>query len=66
MTEDMRRKLERAFERLQGLEIKPTVDNMERLLQCLYDIRDVYNNLQTKGGEEDGRETVDSGGRDGD
>ena len=52
-------KLNAAYERLQGLSITPTVSNMERLLQSLYDIRDVYNELQ-KAGEVDGRSTSDS------
>lgn len=54
----MLEKLETCFERLQGLDIKPTVANMEKLLQSLYDLRDIYNEL--KGGADDGRAAVDS------
>ena len=42
----MLKKLEESFERLQTLEIKPTVDNMEKLLQTLYDLREVYQKLK--------------------
>ena len=41
----MKEKLEACFERLQTLEIKPTLDNMEKLVQTLYDLRDVYQKL---------------------
>jgi hypothetical protein len=54
----MKEKLEACFRRLQELDIKPTVTNMERLLQCLYDLRDIYNEL--KGGADDGRAAADS------
>lgn len=61
MKEELR-KLERAFDRLQLIEVKPTVDNMEKLLQSLYDLRDVYNDLKQalKEGEELGGATPDS------
>lgn len=39
----MKEKLEACFDRLQELEIKPTITNMEILLQTLYDLREVYN-----------------------
>ena len=42
----MLKKLEESFERLQTLEIRPTVDNMEKLLQTLYDLREVYQKLK--------------------
>ena len=54
----MREKIEACFNRLQGLEIKPTLSNMEILVQTLYDLRDVYNEL--KEGAEDDRATLDS------
>ena len=48
----MLEKLEQCFERLQSLAITPTLSNMEALLQTLYDLRDVYNELkQEKKGE---------------
>ena len=51
----MKEKIEACFTRLQGLEIKPTVENMEILLQTLYDLREIYNSM--KDGEDVGRET---------
>lgn len=57
----MREKLEECFNRLQSLEIKPTLSNMEILVQTLYDLRDMYNNL--KEGDEGGSQ-ADSEGRD--
>ena len=51
-------KLEACFERLQHLEISPTLSNMEKLVQTLYDLRDIYNEI--KKGESNGRTTVDS------
>ena len=44
----MLEKLEQCFERLQNLNIKPTETNMSILLQTLYDLRDVYNELKEK------------------
>lgn len=58
---NMLEKIEACFERLQGLEIKPTLTNMETLVQTLYDLREVYNEL--KEGEGDGK--TDPDGRDG-
>ena len=54
----MLNKLEGCFERLQALDIKPTLDNMEKLLQTLYDLRDIYNEL--KKGAENGRAATDN------
>ena len=51
----MLEKLEACYERLQGLAIVPTVTNMEKLLQSLYDIREVYQTLK-EGEEHDGSE----------
>ena len=51
-------KLESCFERLQTLDIKPTLDNMEKLLKTLYDLREIYNQL--KEGADDGRQATDS------
>ena len=44
-------KLKAVFERLQVLDIKPTKRNMENLLQCLYDLQDVYNELEGVGAD---------------
>ena len=52
-------KLNACFERLQTLDINPTLNNMEKLVQTLYDLRDVYNEIEQKGNE-DGRQTVDT------
>ncbi|MBR2209888.1 MAG: hypothetical protein IJ896_00205 [Fibrobacter sp.] len=49
----MLEKLESCFDRLQTLDIKPTLDNMEKLVQTLYDLREIYNEL--KEGADDGR-----------
>ena len=57
----MKEKIAACFERLQGLDIQPTLPNMEKLVQTLYDLRDVYEKL---GGEDDGRPGSDSCGRD--
>lgn len=54
----MLEKIERCFERLQKLDIKPTLTNMETLVQTLYDLREIYNEI--KEGKDDGRKTVDS------
>lgn len=51
----MLEKLEACYERLQGLAIVPTVSNMEKLLQSLYDIKEVYQELK-KGENHDGSE----------
>ena len=57
----MKEKIEACFSRLQELDIQPTLPNMEKLVQTLYDLRDVYQML---GGDEDGRSDADSVGRD--
>ena len=47
MHEDsMKEKLSACFDRLQNLDIKPTLKNMEALVQTLYDLRDVYQELE--------------------
>ena len=47
-------KLEACFNRLQTMRIQATLENMEILVQTLYDLRDLYNKY--KEGEEDGRD----------
>lgn len=49
-------KLELCFERLQRLDIVPTLANMEILVQTLYDLRDIYNEIKD-GEATDGRQT---------
>lgn len=51
----MKEILEVCFGRLQRLDIKPTLNNMELLLQTLYDLRKIYNEM----GKDDGREKAD-------
>lgn len=38
-------KVESCFNRLQTLEIKATLSNMETLVQTLYDLREIYQEL---------------------
>ena len=45
--------LDLCYTRLQGLQIKATRDNMETLLQTLYDLRHINEKL--KEGQNDGR-----------
>lgn len=56
----MKEKLEACFDRLQTLEIQPTLANMEKLVQTLYDLRDMYNELE----DDDGRTETDPERRD--
>ena len=51
-TAALRDKLEASFARLQNLEIKPTLRNMELLTASLYDIRDVYKELEKEEAED--------------
>ena len=53
----MKEKIEACFMRLQALDIKPTLHNVEIMTQTLYDLRDIYNEL--KEGEGDGRPQAD-------
>jgi len=55
----MKEKIKMCFDRLQDLQIKPTLGNMEILVQTLYDLRDVYNELD-KEGDGNGRTTADT------
>ena len=56
----MKEKIQACFDRLQGLEIRPTVSNMETLLQTLYDLREVWQELNEKETDSNGRTTADS------
>lgn len=56
----MKEKLEACFDRLQTLEIQPTLANMEKLVQTLYDLRELYNELE----DNDGRTETDPERRD--
>lgn len=62
-------KLSGCFDRLQNLQIKPTLGNMELLIQTLYDLRDIHKKISESEGRKDGTEgrtTVDPDGRDND
>lgn len=54
----MKEKIANCFERLQSLEIQPTVSNMEKLLQTLYDLRDIYKQMEVDEQNAD-RQTAD-------
>lgn len=62
----MKEKIEACFNRLQGLDIKPTLTNMEALVQTLYDLREIYGKLKEMEGVENGRSTADPDGRNND
>lgn len=47
----MKEKIEACFQRLQSLEIQPTLSNMEKLVQTLYDLRDVYQQMDKEDAE---------------
>lgn len=51
MNEKLKEKLEACFDRLQDLDIRPTMKNLEILTQTLYDLRDIYIEL---GGDQSG------------
>lgn len=55
----MKEKIEACFKRIQTLDIQPTLSNTEKILQTLYDLRDVYNKLNEEGGG-DGRPAADT------
>lgn len=51
----MKEKVEAIYKRLQTLDIKPTKENMEKLIKSLYDLEDIYKELR----DEDGRTEAD-------
>ena len=56
----MLEKLEQCFDRLQSLNIAPTLDNMEKLIQTLYDLKDIYQELkEERNNASDGRTEAD-------
>ena len=55
----MKEKISACYERLQTLDIAPTLTNMEKLLQTLYELREVYNELEQRG-DDNGRQTANS------
>lgn len=57
----MKEKIKGCFERLQKLDINPTLTNLEIILQTLYDLRDIYNKI---GGDDNGRNQADPEQRD--
>ena len=58
----MKEKLEAIFERLQSLDIKATTANMEKLLQTLYDLQEIYRKLTEGGTENEPGQTPDHEG----
>lgn len=54
----MKEKIEACFTRLQEIDIKPTLHNMELMLQTLYDLREIYQVLERM--DDDGRTEADS------
>ena len=48
----MKEKLEACFDRLQSLDIRPSLGNMEKLVQTLYDLRDVYQYFEEEDADE--------------
>lgn len=60
----MREKIEACFNRLQTLDIRPTLENMEKLVQTLYDLREIYNRLEEE--PDDGGDEADPERRGGD
>lgn len=43
---DIKKKLEECFNRLQTLDIQPTENNMEKLLKTLYDLKEIYREME--------------------
>ena len=54
----MKEKIDACYKRIQTLDIMPTRDNMEKLLQTLYDLREVYKELNGED-DNDGRTAAD-------
>lgn len=46
--------IKNCYDRVQTLEISPTLTNMEKLLQTLYDLRSVYQKLKEMEATTDG------------
>ena len=55
----MKEKIDACFQRLQSLEIQPTLSNMEKLVQTLYDLRDVYQQMAKEEEQNADRKTAD-------
>ena len=53
----MKEKISACYERLQTLDMPMTKGNMETLLQTLYDLQEIYQELERM--EHDGRTKVD-------
>jgi hypothetical protein len=56
----MKEKIDACYKRLQTLDIAPTRANMEALLQTLYDLRDIYEELEREGVTDAGRTAVET------
>lgn len=51
----MKEKLNEVYKRLQTLNLPPTQGNLETMLQCLYDLKSIYNELEAKEAGADGQ-----------
>lgn len=51
----MKEKLNEVYKRLQTLNLLPTQHNLETLLQCLYDLKSVHDELTAKEAGTDGQ-----------
>jgi len=56
----MKEKLSAIYDRLQDLDLKPTKHNMETLLQTLYDLQEIYRELNREE-QADGGQAADPG-----
>ena len=55
----VKEKLAGCYERLQTIDIQPTKNNMEKLLQTLYDLEEIYQNIEERT-EENGGASADT------
>lgn len=51
---EVREKISACFDRLQQMQILSTKNNMENLLQTMYDLQEVYQILERMGDSDDG------------
>ena len=57
--------LESCFDRLQNLNIQPTLGNMEKLVSTLYDLREIYGRIKESEVVKDGKDSgADTGAAD--
>lgn len=56
MEEKDRETIKDCYDRLQTLNIQPTMENMEKLLTTLYELREIYQRTERKAEDERGTE----------